>query len=703
MLAQIQHMVGNIMVQLPPPPENVLQIPHQVLPPDPYFQNRHSELSRLLDGGAMSARGDSVRIVVISGLEGAGKTALAREAKARLGDRFPGGELFVDFAALGRDADGTVSMEEALGWCLQGFGVERRLQPDSLSGRVTMYQSCTAGQRMLVVLDGITEPAQVRALLPMSPGSVVLATSARRRGELVQRDGAEMLTVGPLDAGSARALLTAMAGPDRIAADQEATEELLRICGGLALALRIAATRLVQEPALTVRELVDEIAEEGLDGVEAVLSAAYAALPEETRRAYRLLGAVPMPTFTAWSLAALLDVPQPRARAAMRMLTESNLLTGLPARRYQFPDLVGRNSGRRAGEEPPAAIDAALGRLLESFLARVLFADLLLLHKERLRLVDPAQFCAPGREPFATAGAAEDWLAEEWAGLLAALEIGARRGHVERVWQLAEVLSALTLNTRRPGLVKICDIGVAAATAAGRIDVRARLSALASRGHADLGQYEPADRKSAAAVADADRAGDPVLLASAWEFRGRYFAARRTAAATEGRPDEAETHREAAAEAYRRSLALNEVAGERRGAALAAFFLAEVANGSQRAEYERLLHEFRDGLTPPDRRMAARVQIRLGQEYERAGAVARAVSTLGDAVRFFAESKATHYEAEALEALAGVAERAGDIDGARRALARAAEILDARADKRTDEVRARLSSLDILRPRPPSE
>lgn len=103
-----------------------------------------------------------------------------------------------------------------------------------------------------------------------------------------------------------------------------------------------------------------------------------------------------------------------------------------------------------------------------------------------------------------------------------------------------------------------------------------------------------------------------MLLASVCEFRGRYLEA---------------VDRDAAADSYRRAPALNEAAGERRGAALAAFFLAGVGSGPQLPEYERLPGEFQ---SLDDERMAARVLVRLGSEYARRGHLERAVSALGD-------------------------------------------------------------------------
>ena len=58
------------------------------------------------------------------------------------------------------------------------------------------------------------------------------------------------------------ALRAARPDDDRISGDREAAARLAGICGGLPLALQIAAALLKADPALTVSELADELADE---------------------------------------------------------------------------------------------------------------------------------------------------------------------------------------------------------------------------------------------------------------------------------------------------------------------------------------------------------------------------------------------------------------------------------------------------------
>src|SRR6185437_334056 len=100
-----------------------------------------------------------------------------------------------------------------------------------------LYLSQLAGKRVLVVLDGVRDEAQVRPLLPGSPTCAVIATS---RSRLSGVPGALCLDIGVFDADGAVDLLGRIIGVDRVQAEPEAAAELVALCDGLPLALRIA-------------------------------------------------------------------------------------------------------------------------------------------------------------------------------------------------------------------------------------------------------------------------------------------------------------------------------------------------------------------------------------------------------------------------------------------------------------------------------
>jgi hypothetical protein len=113
--------------------------------------------------------------------------------------------------------------------------------------------------RLLIVLDDAQEAAQVRFLLPATDGSMVLVTS---RSLLPALEGSRRLAVPVLGQDASRDLFQSIVGARRTAAEAAEVDEILRACGGLPLAIRIAASRLATRLSWTVRVLADKLADE---------------------------------------------------------------------------------------------------------------------------------------------------------------------------------------------------------------------------------------------------------------------------------------------------------------------------------------------------------------------------------------------------------------------------------------------------------
>ncbi|MEU2394827.1 NB-ARC domain-containing protein, partial [Streptomyces sp. NPDC007369] len=112
--------------------------------------------------------------------------------------------------------------------------------------RAALYRSLLADRRVLVVLDDAAEGDRVRALLPgAAPRCAVLVTGRRRLASLDRHTALELPL---LDEAGAPALLGRVAGAARVAAEPEAARRLMRLCGRLPLALRIAGAELAAPP-----------------------------------------------------------------------------------------------------------------------------------------------------------------------------------------------------------------------------------------------------------------------------------------------------------------------------------------------------------------------------------------------------------------------------------------------------------------------
>ena len=311
------------------------------LPPDLVtFVGRTRETAEVIAG----ATGGVPAVVVITGPPGSGKTALAVHAAHAAIGNFPDGQVFVDVAYRT-----SIAPEELLARVLRALGVAPADMPDSADERAGRLRSLTAGRRLLLVLDGVTSAAQVRPLIPASPGPGLIAVGQRYLGDL---DGVRRVALPPMAATRARELLAALAGADRLAADPAATAELIQLCAGSVLALRIAGSRLARWPRMPVAALVSQLTAGGgkLDlltyddlSVRASLAAGVAVVASQDEvvgQLLELLAACPEAPATVDRAAAQLGVSTERIRRAMEDLVDAHLVTRDGPTRYWLPALV---------------------------------------------------------------------------------------------------------------------------------------------------------------------------------------------------------------------------------------------------------------------------------------------------------------------------------------------------------------------------
>ena len=187
-------------------------VPRQLPAGVAHFAGRTAQLAELR--AWMQAAGSSdeaVRVLVIGGTAGAGKTALAVHWAHQSAAEFPDGQLYVNLR--GFDPSGTpVAAADALRWFLGAFGVTEEQIPDSVDAQAALYRSVLADKRVLVILDNARDAGQVRPLLPGSPSCLVLVTSRARLPGLAATEGARLLPLDVLTGTEARELLAGRLG-----------------------------------------------------------------------------------------------------------------------------------------------------------------------------------------------------------------------------------------------------------------------------------------------------------------------------------------------------------------------------------------------------------------------------------------------------------------------------------------------------------
>jgi DNA-binding SARP family transcriptional activator/predicted negative regulator of RcsB-dependent stress response len=363
----------------PRPPLTGLPAPC-LLPPDiADFTGRQQELRQICEllAPATPALHPTLVISPIAGRAGVGKTALAVHAAHHLRDVFPDGQLFVNLG--GAEAHPAAPVE-VLGRFLRALGVDDLQVPEGLGERQEMYRNRLAGRCVLVVLDNAADEAQVEPLLPGSSSCVVIVTS---RNRLTALAGARAVDLDVLEPDLAVQLLATIAGPERIATERQAAAELVRLCGRLPLAVRVAGARLAAKRHWALAQLVDRLAGEHhrLDElthrhleVRASLALSYRGVDPQARRLLRLLGVLEASDVAAWVAAPLLEVPVDQGEDAIERLVDAQLLDvagrdTVGRVRYRMHDLIRLYARERAQhEEPEADRTAALERVFGAWL-----------------------------------------------------------------------------------------------------------------------------------------------------------------------------------------------------------------------------------------------------------------------------------------------------------------------------------------------
>ncbi len=419
----------------------------RTLPYDvPDFSGRASELERIR-ASVDRAREGSPTVIAIDGMGGGGKTALAVRAAHQLAQRYPDGQLFVDLRGF------TPGQKPLSTFCAQGdllaaAGIPSEEIPGVPAGRSALWQSYARGRRMLLILDNADTSEQVRTLIPASPGSLTLVTS---RPRLTDLDGVTWISLGALPEVDSHEILRHSLGAERVEREPEAAAELLRLCGGLPLAVRIATARLSNRPRWTVQRLVDRMQDHGrrLDelssedrGVASALSLSYASLPDAQRTAFRLLGHHPGRYIDLGEAAALLDQGALEAEDLLERLVDVRLLEAREPGTYAFHDLVRHFARRVAQGEADPQDQPAVERLLDHYLDTAERAcDTLFPGRTRYGGAAGATDRPAGEEgEFTAKESALRWLDRHRDSLLAAVDIAHGKGLLRHAARLPREL-----------------------------------------------------------------------------------------------------------------------------------------------------------------------------------------------------------------------------------------------------------------------
>ncbi|MFJ6619866.1 NB-ARC domain-containing protein [Kitasatospora sp. NPDC091335] len=291
---------------------------------------------------ALLAPGSPVRRGLVTGLGGVGKTALALRAAHTSRYHFPDGQLYVDLTdehGTARDPRevlvrllGALGEETAAGDGTYGAGrspaVALRPRLDEL---VRRYRARTAGRRLLVVLDNVSDTEQLAALLPDGEEPAVLVIG---HPHLAAAIGPHTTVVEPLGDDDGLTLLAAAVGVGRVAENLAAARQIVAYCGGVPLALRTAGARLAARPhwspALLAGRLAapaDRLRELRFGGLDMPRSlCSWLRLTGVAEDDLRRCAALGERSFSAATAAAVLDLPVVLAEDLLERLADASLM-----------------------------------------------------------------------------------------------------------------------------------------------------------------------------------------------------------------------------------------------------------------------------------------------------------------------------------------------------------------------------------------
>ncbi|MEN8651425.1 BTAD domain-containing putative transcriptional regulator [Streptomyces sp. 21So2-11] len=488
------------------PPHSPLPTTVDLLPRMPRgFHGRAGELTAL----SRAAAGEAP-VCLVTGPAGVGKTALVVHWAHRNRAGFPGGLLYADLR--GFSDTGEPTLVEVLREFLLALGVAPRRIPESANGASALFRSLAADRQLLVVLDNARGSEQVRELLPGGVRCVTVVTSRYRLRGLIASDAARPVPVDVLEPEDGTALLAAVLGKERVLAEAVAARRLAELCGGLPLALRVAAARLADQPDWSLSamsaELSDESSRLGLldvedTGVRAALRLTVRRLPEDAAHHFAHLGRHPGTHVDRYTAAALAGTDPVTAEAALDRLTAAHLVNRTGPGRWTLHDLV-RLYARGLDAEPDAVV-----RVLDHSVATALAAADAVEPGDESCFELPADFHPPRAiRKFADRDQAMAWYAAERDDLTLAAAAAHAAGLHSRTWRIILALWPQMVWRVLDGWTPLLQTALDAARADADTRAESRVLALLGWVLTEEGRTREALVHLEAAPALAARAGD---------------------------------------------------------------------------------------------------------------------------------------------------------------------------------------------------
>lgn len=292
-------------------------------------------------------------VFALWGGAGGGKSAAATRLAHQVARSYPDGQLFARL----QNVDGTpVDPAVVLGRMLRSLGLAADRIPDTLDARSDLFRERTTDLALLLLLDDVLEPDQIRPLVPTGPRCAVILTS-RKSLPLDQIAVAQEVT--RLENGDGRDLLDRLIG--RQVTDHESLAVILEHCAGLPLALRVVGSRLALSGSETAADFAAALSDDGqrLDwlvagdrAVRISIELSLSTADETARALFDRIALVGVDEFSPWVATGLLGGDEQAATEALDRLLDLGLFEVVawkPFRRLRMHSIVRSYAVERLG------------------------------------------------------------------------------------------------------------------------------------------------------------------------------------------------------------------------------------------------------------------------------------------------------------------------------------------------------------------
>ncbi|MFJ8667010.1 tetratricopeptide repeat protein [Streptomyces sp. NPDC093600] len=363
------------------------------------------------------------RVLLIAGRPGSGRTTLAEELVAGLGDRYPDGVYRARLTEPGGDPVPTARVARGL---LQDLGVDEPpgAAEDELTGLV---REALADRRTVLVLDDAVDAEQVDPLIPDNPEALVVAVA---KGPLTGIADVRPCTLGGLDPKSCIELITTFTGSVRVTVDPQAAETLAEECGGLPAAVVLAGGWLATRPKASVADLAKRLRAVPGDPLTRAFRLVHESLPQPAARILRFLCLAPLGRADAHTASALAGCSISTAATTLADFVAQGLVTEEEDGQYEVPGhLVPLLRAETEERDRPAEVELARARMLERTV-RLLQSCRAITEPEgspaRTKLAG-----LPRALRFSSAAAAAEWLDRRRPVLLASARLAVADGELD--------------------------------------------------------------------------------------------------------------------------------------------------------------------------------------------------------------------------------------------------------------------------------